>query len=89
MAVNEPTEKNTTKTKTFKTRIKHKRDTSANWESRNPVLLNGEVVIVDTANGETRMKTGDGTKTYTQLPFDDEGSKGGKSLIDKSFADNV
>lgn len=89
MAVNEPTEKNTTKTKTFKTRIKHKRDTSANWESRNPVLLNGEVIIVDTANGETRTKTGDGTKTYTQLPFDDEGAKGGKGLIDKSFADNV
>ena len=89
MAVNEPTEENTTKTKTFKTRIKHKRDTSANWETKNPVLLNGEVIIVDTANGETRTKTGDGTKTYTQLPFDDEGSKGGKSLIDKSFADNV
>ena len=89
MAVNEPTEENTTKTKTFKTRIKHKRDTSANWESRNPVLLNGEVIIVDTANGETRTKTGDGTKTYTQLPFDDEGTKGGKSLIDKSFADKV
>lgn len=89
MAVNEPTEENTTKTKTFKTRIKQRRDTSANWESKNPVLLNGEVVIVDTANGETRTKTGNGTKTYTQLPFDDEGTKGGKSLIDKSFADKV
>lgn len=89
MAVNEPTEGNTTKTKTFKTRIKQRRDTSANWESKNPVLLNGEVIIVDTANGETRTKTGDGTKSYTQLPFDDEGTKGGKSLIDKSFADNV
>lgn len=89
MAVKEPTEENTTKTKTFKTRIKQRRDTSANWESKNPVLLNGEVIIVDTANGETRTKTGDGTKSYTQLPFDDEGTKGGKSLIDKSFADNV
>ena len=75
--------------KIFKTRIKQRRDTSANWESKNPVLLNGEVVIVDTANGETRTKTGNGTKTYTQLPFDDEGAKGGKGLIDKSFADNV
>lgn len=89
MAVNEPTEENTTRTKTFKTRIKQRRDTSANWESKNPILLNGEVIIVDTANGETRTKTGDGTKTYTQLPFDDEGTKGGKSLIDKSFADKV
>lgn len=75
--------------KIFKTRIKQRRDTSANWEAKNPVLLNGEVIIVDTANGETRTKTGNGTKTYTQLPFDDEGAKGGKGLIDKSFADNV
>lgn len=88
MAVSDPPLEET-KTKIFKTRIKQRRDTSANWESKNPVLLNGEVIVVDTANGETRMKTGDGTKTYTQLPFDDEGSKGGKSLIDKSFADNV
>lgn len=88
MAVSDPPLEET-KTKIFKTRIKQRRDTSANWESKNPVLLNGEVIIVDTANGETRTKTGNGTKTYTQLPFDDEGSKGGKSLIDKSFADNV
>lgn len=66
--------------KTLKTRIKLKRDTSANWEKTNPVLLNGEIIIVDTANNETRTKTGDGTKTYTQLPFDDEGTKGGRGL---------
>lgn len=75
--------------KIFKTRIKQRRDTSANWESKNPVLLNGEVIIVDTANGETRTKTGNGTKTYTQLPFDDEGTKGGKSLIDYDVADSL
>lgn len=71
---------NETAKKTLKTRIKLKRDTSANWEKANPVLLNGEIIIVDTANNETRTKTGDGTKTYTQLPFDDEGTKGGKGL---------
>lgn len=58
--------------KTYNTRIKNKRDTSANWESKNPVLLNGEIAIVDTASGETRFKIGDGTKKYTQLPFQDE-----------------
>ena len=82
---------NEVKTVTIKTRIKQRRDTSANWESKNPVLLNGEVIIVDTANSETRTKTGDGTKTYTQLPFDDEGAKGGKSLVDENkvlFKDN-
>lgn len=57
---------------TFNVRIKHKRDTSANWTSKNPVLLNGEIVIVDTDAGGVRYKVGDGVKTYTQLPFDDE-----------------
>ena len=61
--------------KLFKTRIKQRRDTSANWESKNPVLLNGEVIIVDIVNGKTQTKIGNGTKTYTQLPFDDEGLK--------------
>lgn len=59
-------------TKQIPSRIMHKRDTSANWTANNPVLLNGEMIIVDTASGEKRTKTGDGTKTYTQLPFDDE-----------------
>lgn len=56
----------------FNTRIKFKRDTSANWTSSNPVILDGEIIIVDTANGGVRMKVGDGKKTYSQLPFDDE-----------------
>lgn len=53
-------------------RVKQKRDTSVNWESRNPVILNGEIILVDTNAGELRAKIGDGTKTYTQLPFSDE-----------------
>ena len=54
------------------TRIKNKRDTAANWETRNPVLLEGEVIIVTTNAGDIRFKVGDGVKTYTQLPFQDE-----------------
>ena len=61
--------------KNIKTRIKHKRDTSSNWTKNDPVLLNGEVVIVDTANGEMRTKTGNGTSKYSALPFDDEAIK--------------
>ena len=49
-----------------------KRDTASNWEQNNPVLLNGEIIIVDTASGEVRFKVGDGTKLYKQLPFSDE-----------------
>ena len=53
-------------------RIKFKRDTSANWTSADPVILNGEIILVDTQEGELRAKIGDGVKTYTQLPFSDE-----------------
>ena len=58
--------------KTFNARIKNKRDTSANWTAQDPVLLNGEIIAVDTASGETRFKVGDGEKTFTQLPYTDE-----------------
>ena len=72
--------------KTFNTRIKNKRDTSANWTSKDPVLLNGEIIIVDTASGETRFKIGDGTKKYSQLPFQDEAVR---ALIDSIPSDTV
>lgn len=49
-----------------------KKDTEGNWTQNNPVLLNGEIILVDTDSGELRAKVGDGTKTYTQLPFTDE-----------------
>lgn len=58
--------------KVINTRHQLSRDTSANWTTSDPVLLDGEVIIVDTAEGETRYKIGDGTKKYSQLPFDDE-----------------
>lgn len=58
--------------KYFNARINMKRDTASNWEQNNPVLLNGEIIIVDTASGEVRFKIGDGTKLYKQLPFSDE-----------------
>lgn len=53
-------------------RLQTKRDTSTNWESNNPVLLNGEEILVDTNAGEVRKKIGDGTKKYKELPFSDE-----------------
>lgn len=56
----------------YNTRIKLKRDTSSNWTSADPVILNGEMILVDTAEGQLRAKIGDGTKTYSQLPFTDE-----------------
>ena len=59
-------------TKQFNSRIQWKKDTSANWTANNPVLLNGEIAIVITNAGGTRFKVGNGTSTYTQLPFQDE-----------------
>ena len=53
-------------------RTQHTRDTSANWTKYDPVLLNGEIIIVDTDAGEVRYKVGDGTKKYSELPFSDE-----------------
>lgn len=62
--------------KIFNIRLRNKRDTEANWTSKNPVLLNGEIIVVDTASGETRFKVGDGAKKYSQLPFQDAATLG-------------
>lgn len=53
-------------------RIRQKRDTAANWTNNNPVLLNGELIVVETSTGAIRLKVGDGVKTFNQLPFLDE-----------------
>ena len=73
--------------KTVNTRIRFKRDTSANWTNNNPVLLNGEIIAVDTTGGEVRFKVGDGIKTYTQLPFQDEFVR--NLIADKADADHT
>lgn len=51
-------------------RVKHKRDTASNWASKNPVLLEGEIIIVDDG-GTMRLKMGDGSTAYSKLPFYD------------------
>lgn len=58
--------------KNINARIALKRDTDVNWTNYNPVLLNGELILVDIAEDQLRAKIGDGIKTYTQLPFTDE-----------------
>lgn len=67
-------------TKTLQARICNKRDTETNWEQSNPILLNGEIIIVYTVDGQIRTKTGDGQKRYNELPFNDEQIK---SFMDK------
>lgn len=66
-------------------RVQTKRDTSANWTAADPILLNGEEILVDTASGEVRKKIGDGVNPYTKLPFADEVIR---SLIGERVAAN-
>ena len=68
--------------KTFNTRIKHKKDTEANWTTNNPVLLDGEIAIVEMPNGDIRQKIGNGEATYTSLPFDSKVFNGSSEPVD-------
>lgn len=58
--------------KEMNVRLKNRRDTLENWETKNPVLLNGETAYVVT-NGGVRQKTGDGKTAFKSLPYDDIG----------------
>ena len=53
-------------------RIKNKRDSEETWITENPILLDGELIIVDTNEKTIRCKIGDGVTPYTELPFSDE-----------------
>lgn len=59
-------------TKTIQATVKNRTDTAANWTQKNPMLAEGEIIVVQTSAGETRLKIGDGVKTFTQLPYIDE-----------------
>ena len=50
---------------TIKTRIKLRKDTSIEWEAENPILLDGEIIVVDT----NKIKIGNGSSSYNSLPF--------------------
>ena len=58
--------------KTLLAQIKQRSDTAANWTAKNPIISDGELIIVTTNAGEKRFKVGDGEKTFTQLPYTDE-----------------
>lgn len=64
-------------TKEFKARLVNKIDTYANWTSNDPVLLKGEIAIVDVPASTdvvqqepaVLMKIGDGKKKFSELPW--------------------
>ena len=51
---------------TFDARVQLKRDTKEAWERNDPVLLNGEMIIVDFPDGSHKNKTGDGVTEYSK-----------------------
>ena len=69
--------------KNYNARVGNRRDTLTNWELNNPVLLLGELAIVDLENGEVRKKYGDGVTNFKALPYDDAIYRAG---IDEQFS---
>lgn len=55
--------------KEIKTRIKNKRDTNSNWTNANPILLDGELIIIDHETEGLKIKIGDGTNSYDKLSY--------------------
>ncbi len=53
---------------TFSKSIQLRNDTATNWASANPVLLAGEVGI-ETDSVRNRIKIGDGTTAWNDLPY--------------------
>ena len=52
----------------IKTRLRLRKDTLADWEQNDPVLLDGELAIVVT-NSDVKIKIGDGVKTFANLDY--------------------
>ena len=52
-------------------KIKIRRDTTENWNDRNPVLDAGEIGIewTDEATGACKIKIGNGILTFRELPY--------------------
>jgi hypothetical protein len=51
-------------------RIVNKKDTEQNWNTNNPVLLDGEIALVETADG-VRIKVGNGNDSFQALSYVD------------------
>ncbi len=84
---------------TWNVRIQHKKDSAENWQSKNPVLLLNELIIVETEDGDCRFKIGDGVHAYSDLPFADQllrddveskvSKEEGKALSSNDFTDDL
>ena len=59
---------------TLSQRIRHRRDTGANWTAANPVLADGELGIESDATS-LRGKIGDGVTAWASLPYTELGQR--------------
>lgn len=50
----------------------NRRDTEANWISANPIIANGEQIIVDMPDESIKIKIGDGVKYFNELEYIDK-----------------
>lgn len=73
----------------IKMRIKQRYDSLANWQSKNPILLEGEVARVRMEDNTVRTKTGDGTSTFNSLSWDDKNLYNSNTATPKTEDGNV
>ena len=52
----------------FNARVSNKIDSLENWESNNPVLLEGEIIIINSPDGQ-KIKIGNGINNFKDLPL--------------------
>ena len=52
----------------FNTRIKMKKDSEENWNQNNPILLNGEIALVEKQEG-IELKIGNGEKQFKEVSY--------------------
>lgn len=50
-------------------RIHHKVDDEEAWQSNDPVLIDGEIIISVQSSGLRKIKVGDGELRYSELPY--------------------
>lgn len=49
--------------------LKHRRGTEQQWSTSNVIIYDGEIVVEKSEDGYTRLKVGDGTKKFSELPY--------------------
>ena len=49
--------------------LKHRRGTTEQWLTSDTIIYDGEIVVEKSDDGYARLKVGDGTKKFSELPY--------------------